>query len=406
MHQVDTATATRPAPARRRGTTLLLAIFPLVFIAVTVALLALIGAPGLGERRGPPAELLVVERTVLSPGTIELTVRNDGPDPLRIAQVSVNDAYVDFTGNQAAMGRLDAQTLHIPYPWLTGEAYEIFLLTSTGAAVTHEIPVAVETPGTGLELLGLVTLLGVYVGIIPVAIGMLWAPFVRRSGQRWRRALMAFTVGMLAFLALDSLAEGIELAGQGSQALGGPTLVFLGAALSYLTLTAADAGLRSRRLRADVTGGDGGRLALLVAVGIGVHNLGEGLAIGSAYGVGELALGASLVIGFALHNSTEGFAIVAASGQGEAPLSRLVGLGLIAGAPVVLGAWLGTAAVNPAVAALLLGVAAGAVVQVVQQLLPAMRDSAGRTLNGDSVLGVLAGLLALYATGLLVGVAG
>ena len=405
MHRVETATAAPPVPARRRGTLLLLAVFPLVLVATTVAILALVGAPGLDERRGPPAEVLVVERTVLRPGTIELTVRNDGPDPMRIAQVSVNDAYVDFTGNRDAVGRLEAQTLRIPYPWVTGEGYEIFLLTSTGGAVTHEIPVAVETPGAGLDLLGLATLLGLYVGIIPVAIGMLWAPFVRNAGRRWLRGLMAFTVGLLGFLALDSLAEGVEVAGQGSQALGGPVLVFLGAALSYLTRTAVDAWLRSRRHRADVTGGDGGRLALLVAVGIGVHNLGEGLAIGSAYAVGELVLGVSLVIGFAVHNSTEGFAIVAVSGTGDVPLPRLAGLGLVAGAPVVLGTWVGTAAFNPAVAALLLGVAAGAVVQVIQQLLPAMRDPEGRTLDGYTVGGVVSGLLVLYATGLLVGAA-
>ena len=93
-------------------------------------------------------------------------------------------------------------------------------------------------------------------------------------------------------------------------------------------------------------GASGGTLALLVAVGIGLHNLGEGVAIGSAYSVGALALGAFLVVGFALHNTTEGLAIVAPIAHLRPSLGRLALLGLLAGAPAVLGAWIGAAAFN------------------------------------------------------------
>jgi zinc transporter, ZIP family len=146
------------------------------------------------------------------------------------------------------------------------------------------------------------------------------------------------------------------------------------------------------------------RLALLVAVGIGLHNLGEGVAIGSAYAVGALALGAFLVVGFALHNTTEGLAIVAPVAAYRPSLGRLLSLGLLAGAPAILGAWIGAAAFTSSVAAFLFGIGAGAIAQVIVQLAPAMRDERGRTLHPLGVLGLLAGIALMFATGLLVNV--
>lgn len=381
-----------------------LGLVPLALIAAAVAAFALLGGPGLGDRPGPPVEEVAVERTVLHPGEIELTIRNDGPDPVTIAQVAVNDAYVDFAGGKKEIGRLGTGTLRIVYPWIEGEAYEIFLLTSTGGTIDHEIPVAVETPEADAGFFGLMALLGVYVGVIPVTLGMLWLPFVRRIDRRWIRLLMALTVGLLAFLAIDATLEGIDTAAEGAQAFGGASLVFLGALASYLALSGVDAYMRSRQDRERASGAAGAYLALLIAIGIGLHNLGEGLAIGSAYSVGALALGAFLVIGFAIHNTTEGLAIVAPLSERPPGLARLGGLGLIAGAPAILGAFIGAAAFNTSLAALLLGVGAGAIVQVIQQLLPSVRDEAGRTLYPLSVAGMLAGLALLYLTSLLVSV--
>jgi ZIP family zinc transporter len=381
-----------------------LGLVPLALVASAAALFAALGAPGLGERTGPPVEELAVERTVLHPGEIELTVRNDGPDPVRIEQVSVSDAYVPFTTGDAELGRLESSTLEITYPWIEGEAYELFLLTSTGATIEHEIPVASETPASDAGFFGLMALLGLYVGVIPVSMGMLWLPFVRRIGEGWVRVLIALTIGLLAFLGIESVLEGIEIAGEGPQALGGAALVFLGALASYLVLAGVDAGLRARTERARDRGIGAPYLALLVSIGIGLHNLGEGLAIGSAYAAGALALGAFLVIGFALHNTTEGLAIVAPLGESRPGLARLAGLGLIAGAPAILGAWIGAAAFNTSLVAFLLGAGAGAIAQVIWQLAPSVRDGSGRALHPASVSGVLAGLALLYMTGLLVSV--
>ena len=377
---------------------------PLALIAAAVIAFGAFDAPGLGERTGPPVEELAVERTVLRPGEIDLVVRNTGPDPVEIAQVSVADAYVDFRADELTLGRLEGETLTLNYPWQEGSPYAVSILTSTGATIEHEIEVAVETPEADAGFFGLMAVLGTYVGVIPVALGMLFLPFLRRIRQNWMRILMAFTIGLLAFLAVDATLEGIELGSASSGAFGGVELLLLGAGAAYLALVGVDRHLAARNREARAAGASEWRLALMVAIGIGLHNLGEGLAIGAAYSIGALALGAFLVIGFALHNTTEGLAIVAPlSRANQRPgLVRLLALGLIAGAPAILGAVIGASVYNPELSALLLGIGVGAIIQVVQQLWPSMRDERGDALHPGSVIGIIAGALALYATGLLI----
>jgi ZIP family zinc transporter len=388
--------------AIRRLPAWVLGLVPLLLIALAALLFATLDGPGLGGRTGPPVEDLNVERTVLRPGKIELTVRNDGPDAVAISQVIVNGSLVDFHTTERQIGRLDAARLEITYPWIEGERYETQILTSTGGTIDHEIPIAVETPDKDAGFYGLMALLGVYVGILPVTLGMLWLPFVRRIGDLWHRVLLALTIGLLGFLAIDAALEGLDIASAGSQAFGGAMLVFMGAAVSYLGLAAVAAWVTSRHAKADAAGAAGASAALLVAIAIGLHNLGEGLAIGSAYAVGALALGAFLVIGFALHNTTEGLAIVAPAAASPPSVVRLAGLGLIAGAPAIIGAWIGASAFNSSVSAFMLGAGAGAIVQVIQQLLPAIRDRSGNALQPASVAGILAGFAILYLTSLLV----
>jgi zinc transporter, ZIP family len=379
---------------------------PLLLIAAAIAIFAALGGPGLDERRGPPVEELAVERTVLHPGEIQLSVRNTGPDPVRVSQVAVNDSYVAFTADSdGEVGRLGEETLRLDYPWQEGAAYTISMLTSTGATIEHQIDVAVETPEAGVGFYGLMGLLGTYVGIIPVILGMLFFPALRRVGDDWVRLFMAVTIGLLGFLVIDGSLEGLELGNQSSGAFGGAELLFLGAAAAYLVLTAIDRRLRAGVERQRRAGASAFRLSLMVSIGIGLHNLGEGLAIGSAYAVGSLALGAFLVVGFAIHNTTEGLAIVAPLARADRPsLARLLALGLIAGAPAVLGAVIGAAAYNQELAAFLIGVGVGAIVQVIGQLLPSVRDREGQSLYPLSIAGILVGAGILYATSLLVSV--
>ena len=379
---------------------------PLLLIAAAIGIFAALGGPGLDERRGPPVEELAVERTVLRPGEIELSVRNTGPDPVRVSQVAVNDSYVAFAADpDGEVGRLDEETLTLDYPWQEGAAYAIFMLTSTGATIEHSIDVAVETPEADAGFYGLMTLLGTYVGIVPVILGMLFFPALRRVADDWVRLFMAVTIGLLGFLVIDGSLEGLEIGNQSSGAFGGAELVFLGAAAAYLALTAVDRRLRAGVERQRRAGAGAFRLSLMVAIGIGLHNLGEGLAIGSAYAIGSLALGAFLVVGFAIHNTTEGLAIVAPLARAERPsLGRLLALGVIAGAPAVLGAVIGAAAYNQELAAFLIGVGVGAIVQVIGQLLPAVRDRKGQALYPLSIAGILIGVGILYATSLLISV--
>ncbi len=381
-----------------------LGLVPLLLIIAAVGTFAALGGPGLGDRRGPLAEELAVERTKLVPGAIELTVRNDGPDAVSVAQVFVNDAFVSFAGARQPIGRLASEKLTVTYPWIEGEAYEVAMLTSTGGTIVQEIPVAVQTPDADIGFYGLMALLGIYVGVIPIALGMLWLPWLRRIPPGWLRVVMALTVGLLGFLAIDATLEGVELAGEGSQAFGGVGLVFLGAAVAYLALTGVGAWLAQRRRTSAAAGASGTTLALLIAVGIGLHNLGEGLAIGTSYATGALALGAFLVVGFALHNTTEGLAIVAPIAGERPSLGRLATLGIVAGAPAVLGAWIGASAFNNSLAAFLFGAGAGAIAQVIVQLAPTLRADGERSLQPRVVAGLLGGLALMFATGLLVSV--
>jgi zinc transporter, ZIP family len=388
----------------RRLPAWVLGLVPLLLISAAIGAFVALDGPGVGEHTGPPVEELAVEKTVLRPGVIELTVRNDGPDPVSIAQAQVNDAFVEFVGADKPIGRLASATVGLRQPWVEGEAYDVTLLTSTGGTISHAIPVAAPTPSANLSFYGLMALLGLYVGVIPIALGMLWLPWIRRIPPAWLRAVMALTVGLLAFLAIDATLEGFDVAGKGSQAFGGTALVLIGAVVAYLALTGVGAWLADRRAKASAARASGAQLSLLVAVGIGLHNLGEGLAIGTSYATGALALGVFLVVGFALHNTTEGLAIVAPIAHDRPRWRRLVVLGLIAGAPAILGAWIGASAFNSSVAAFLFGVGAGAIVQVIVQLASSLRDGQGRTLHPVAVAGLLAGMALMFATGLLVSV--
>ncbi|AII11220.1 ZIP family metal transporter [Rhodococcus opacus] len=373
-----------------------------LLLGAALLLLALVGGKTLPERAGPPIEQLAVERTELVPGYIDVTVRNTGPDPVQVAQVFVNDAYVDLTGGEQPIPRLGTAMLRLDYPWQEGQPYLLSLLTSTGLVIEHEIPVAATTPQADAGFFSLMALIGTYVGIIPVVLGMMFLPVLRRIGSRGIRVLLGLTVGLLAFLAIDATIEGVEVSESGGGAFGGPALVVLGAVLAFLALTALDRYLGSRRTVNDAQGSSGIRLAVMIAIGIGLHNLGEGLAIGAAYAVGELALGTALVVGFTIQNTTEGLAVVAPLTERRPPLLQLLGLGLLAGAPAILGALIGASVNNAELSAFLLGIGVGAIAQVIIQIAPSLRDGAGRFLSPATIGGIAAGLLTMYVTGLLV----
>jgi zinc transporter ZupT len=351
-------------------------------------------------RRGvPPAEALTFDRVALAPNLIRVDLVNGGPDPVTVAQVLVDEAFWEFTIRpRSTIPRLGRATIEIPYPWVRDEPHEVKLLTSTGLTFAHEIPVAVPTPVPGPRLFAVFTLIGLYVGVIPVAIGLLWYPLLRRLGRAWLQFVLALTAGLLIFLAVDALHEALDAAALVAEAYQGVSLVVLGGLGALLVLQ-----MLSRTRVAQ--GGAAGRsaVALLIALGIGLHNLGEGLAIGAAYALGEATLGAFLIIGFMLHNTTEGLGIVAPIARDRPRIRTLVGLGLLAGAPTILGAAIGGFSYSPFYAALFLAIGAGAIVQVVVALARVVgKDAEGGLWTAATAGGLLAGLLIMYGTGLLV----
>ena len=374
---------------------------PLVLMGVLAALV--IGTGVLDFIRGgaPPVEDLTFQRVSLTPGRISADVVNGGRDPVTVAQVMVDEAFWSFTVTPSpTINRLGRATIEIPYPWVEDEAHEIVVLTSTGTTFAHEIAVARETPVVSAKFFGVFALIGLYVGVIPVAIGLLWFPFLRRLERRWIHFALALTGGLLIFLGADAIHEALEAGEQLAGAYQGTLVVIVGF-LGALLLLHTVAGTRVQG------GGESGRRAVawMIALGIGLHNLGEGLAIGAAYALGEAALGAFLIVGFMLHNSTEGLGIVAPIAHDRPRLRMLAGLGLLAGAPTILGAWIGGLAYSPMLAILFLSIGAGAIAQVVMVL---YRVVARELKTGEPLWtpltagGLVAGLVVMYGTGLLV----
>jgi zinc transporter, ZIP family len=391
------------------GSRWLLALLPVLLLAALIFAIVWSGPTDAVRGDGfPPVERLTFQRVVLEPGAIVATVLNDGPDPVTISQVVVDDAFWTFTAEDGtSLRHLGRTTLRIPYPWVEGEAHVVRLLTSTGTAFEHEIPVAVETPRPSARFFGVFTLIGLYVGVIPVVIGLLWFPFVSRVSAREMDFLLALTIGLLAFLMVDGAAEGFGAAGLLPESYQGAVLFALAGAGAYLLLEAIGTWVKSRR-RAMAERSGGWMLALLIAVGIGLHNFGEGLAIGSAFALGEAALGTLLIIGFTLHNTTEGLAIVAPlARERERPsLGGLVTLGLIGGVPTIAGAWLGGFVYSPVWSVLFLAVGVGAIAQVIGQIVRQMTkgESTVATLaRGPVLAGLFAGFAVMYVTGMLVG---
>jgi ZIP family zinc transporter len=387
----------------------LAALAPLVLLAVLIAVIVKT-SPGDRLRGGavPPIERLSIDRAQLGPDGIVLSVLNDGPDPVTIAQVTVDDAYWAFTAsNGTVLNHLGRTALKIPYPWVAGEAHLVKILTSTGTAFEHEIPVAIQSPQPDARYFFTFALIGLYVGVIPVALGLLWFPLASRIGPTGLDILLALTLGLLAFLLIDTIEEGLDSVSSLPSSFQGLALFIAAAAGAWLALDLVGGWLKGRRARnATAATTPGAVVALLVAVGIGLHNLGEGLAIGAAFALGEAALGTLLIIGFTLHNTTEGLAIIAPIARERPSLLTLARLGAIGGVPTIAGAWLGGLVYSPVVAVLCLGLGAGAIGQVIHQVARQMAGSEtvlARFASAPVAAGLFGGFFIMYATGLLVG---
>lgn len=396
------------AEERRGGTARwrLLALVPILLLVGVLSLFASTGGSlvGLVGRNPPQPDELDIRRVEFKPGEIRIRVTNPQRDELTIASVTVDDAVVPFSlDGPQTLRRLRSSTIVVAFDWVENDPIGVGVTSSTGIQTVKEIPAAVETPGaTPRSALGY-AIIGFLVGIVPVALGLLWLPSLRRADPRWIAAFMALTGGLLTFLALDALAEALELQAALPAAFGGTGLLLLGVAASYLGLAFVSQRLSGREQRARNPALGGLALATLVAIGIGLHNLGEGLAIGSSFALGELSLGTFLIVGFMVHNVTEGLGIAAPIAERPSVgLGRLVALALVAGAPAIVGAWIGGFLVNDVIGVFFFAIAVGAALQVVVEIgRYVARRAPGGLASGHVVGGFLVGIAVMYATGLL-----
>jgi ZIP family zinc transporter len=385
--------ATAISPAR---SSLRLLWIGLPFAALAIAAAWIIAVNPLQDlsNGAPPVEKLTFERVVLDTSGIRLLVRAGGSEPMKIAQVQVDGAYWQFIQDPPGeIARTSTAWVNLPFPWVLGETHKVNVVTNSGATFEHEIPVAVSTPTATFGQLKLQGLVGIIVGVLPVAIGLLFYPAMRGVGQSGMNFLLALTIGLLAFLLIDTVEESFELVRNAAAIFQGPVMVVLAGLASFVTLMAIG------RRRGTPTGL---ALATYIALGIGLHNLGEGLAIGAAFAAGSASLGTFLILGFTLHNVTEGIGIAAPILKVRPPLPAFVGLALLAGGPAVLGMWLGSLAYAPQWSALALAIGAGAILQVIVEVGAYIMRSNQKGLEAWFTLPVMGGLAAgvavMYAT--------
>jgi len=243
--------------------------------------------------------------------------------------------------------------------------------------------------------------IGTYVGIIPVLIGLLWFPFISKLSRNKYKFFLALTVGLLLFLGISSAEEAIKISAENlSDVFNGVLLVATVAIVSFLALNYAGEKLKERAGASKLAGPIA--IALMIAIGIGLHNFGEGLAIGAAIVLGEAALGAFLIVGFAIHNTTEGFAIAAPMARTKLMIGRLAAMGMIAGVPAIFGAWVGGFVYSPFAAVIFLAIGAGAIFQVIVLIMKWIQNEEGKLSNSSVLAGIAVGMLIMYATSILV----
>lgn len=397
-----------------RVTMLILAVVPILLLAGVVYYITY--SPMFDGREPLPS--IVIERVEFKLNLIVVHIRNVGQDAVTIAQADIDDAPVDAIITPTnVLQRLSSAQLMINYRWVEGRPYEIGVTTSDGTRFASTVEAATPAPEPSTEQLLYFALLGTYVGVIPVALGLLWFPLMQRVGERWNEFFLSLTAGLLALLAIDAVVEAFETADRFA-VVGGevliPAIIISTFLLLLLTMNRADdskSGSRYSSIRTDATQKTGEYvsptrgvlyIAYMVAVGIGLHNLGEGLAIGAALAVGAVALSKFLMIGFTIHNTTEGFAIASPMVRSQVRITHLAILGMIAGIPTIIGAWIGGFMNMPMASVVFLAVGAGAILQVVYAIFGLMRGRGAVISSRHNIAGVVTGILVMYVTGIFV----
>jgi zinc transporter, ZIP family len=361
---------------------------------------------------GPGADLLdfgialpeiTIEKVAFVEGEIQATVRNTGPVPVEVVMADINDRIQPAAIEpDRFLDRFEIALVRIPFEWNAAEPYIIGLTVEDGTRFEKEIEAAALSLEPSGDLIVFFAIIGTYVGIIPVMIGLLWLPFIKRISKAKYNFFLAITVGLLLFLGIDAIEEAVDVSDEFlSGSFNGALLVATVVVVSFLGLYYSGNKLVDRAQSSPIAKPIA--LGLMIAIGIGLHNFGEGLAIGAAVGLGKIAFSTFLIVGFALHNTSEGFAIAAPLAKGKPKISKLVSLGLIAGAPAIFGAWLGGFLYSPFFAIVFLSIGAGAIFQVIVAILRWIHEKGVKSLTGASVpAGVAVGMIVMYLTSILV----
>jgi zinc transporter, ZIP family len=398
--QTNTPTASASEPGGLSGASWLLALIPLILLGMVLTYLVVTNG-GLTELAGPPVEQATIQQITLpEPGIIRVDVVNDGPQEITIPQVQVDDAYFMFEASPSTtIPRLGQATFTIYYPWVTDEAHIVVLVSSLGSLFTGEVAVAVETPQMSPNLFVQFGLVGLYVGIVPIFLGVLWYPFMRRLSKSAMNFILSLTVGLLVYLAIGTWLDANEFAAELPAFWQGVPLIII---IALVTLGAIIAVGTVQKGRDSTPLG----IAYRIAFGIGLHNLGEGLAIGAAFATGQAALGTFLILGFTLHNITEGVGIAAPIVRENPGLKHFALLILLAGGPAVLGTWIGGFAFNPVLATIFLAIGVGAILQVVWEVGKLVARDTQRMglplINWVNLAGLVTGLALMYFTAFMV----
>ncbi len=381
-------------------------IIPFVFIILMIAYIFGPGSDLLDL--GVPLPEITIEKVDFVDSEILATVRNTGPIPVEIVMADVNDRIQPAAIEpDRFLKRYESAVVRIPFEWNIAEPYIIGLTIEDGTRFEKEIDAAAPALEPSLELAGFFAIIGIYVGIIPVMIGLLWLPFIKKIRKNKYHFFLALTAGLLLFLGIDSVEEALNVSEESlADSFNGALLVATVIVLSFLGLYYSGEKLVKRAASSRIA--KPFAIALMIAIGIGLHNFGEGLAIGAAVGFGSIAFSTFLIVGFALHNTTEGIAIAAPMSRGKSMtgktmIGKLVGLGMIAGAPAIFGAWVGGFVYSPFTTVVFLSIGAGAIFQVIITILRWIREEGDKNLSSAAVAsGFAVGMMIMYLTSILV----
>ena len=379
--------------------------------AISVVVPFVLLAVMIGYVFGPGSELIgygillpdiSIEKIEFVDSEIIATVRNTGPISVDIVMADINDRiYPAAIEPDKHLERFQSAIVRIPFEWNEGEPYAIGLTVDDGTRFEKRVDAAAPSIQPTVEMIAYFAVIGTYVGIIPVLIGLLWFPFISKLSRNKYKFFLALTVGLLLFLGISATEEAIKISAENlSDVFNGALLVATVAIVSFLALNYAGEKLKERAGASKLAGPIA--IALMIAIGIGLHNFGEGLAIGAAIVLGEAALGAFLIVGFAIHNTTEGFAIAAPMARTKLMIGRLAAMGMIAGVPAIFGAWVGGFVYSPFAAVIFLAIGAGAIFQVIVLIMKWIQNEEGKLSNSSVLAGIAVGMMIMYVTSILV----